>query len=80
MEENISGKHEANAFYIEAAVSEGGPRKLRVIPSGDEYLIYDEDTYLGNIKRDEAEWTTTKGDLGAGAAHTIGKAISRFNS
>lgn len=81
MKENIAGENkpaDGNAFFIEAAISEGGPRKLKVVPSGDRFLIYDEGHQLGAIEQDEGEWKLVDGELTSGAIQTVGKAIGRI--
>ncbi|GEM_PF-4028632 len=82
MEENIAGESQANngmPFYIEAVISEGGPRKLRIVPSDGEYNVFDEDKHLGSVKPKEGHWAT-EGELSDGVANVIGEAIRRYYS
>lgn len=82
MEENRAGENQANngrPFYVEVVISEGGPRRLRIVPSDDEYEVFEEEKHLGSVKPNDGGWIT-KGELGEGAASVIGKAISRYYS
>lgn len=83
MEENIAGENQVNngmPFYIEAAISEGGPRKLRVVPSGEEYNIFDEEKHMASVQPKDGGWAVAKGELSESVANVIGKAISRYYS
>lgn len=73
-----SAERESEHFYIEAAINEEGPKKLRVIPSKDEYIIYEGDQLLCRIKpADGGEWEPVEGDISRGIADVIGRAIKR---
>jgi len=73
---DITGK-ETRAFNIEAALNEQGPRALIIIPSDEQYLVYDTDeTFIASIKPDEDnEWDVVDGEITRGIADTIGKEI-----
>jgi hypothetical protein len=78
LRKDLAGK-EKQAFNIEAALNEEGPQTLIIIPSDDEYLVYNTDeTFIASIKHDEdREWDVTEGEITEGIANIIGKEISR---
>ena len=77
LQDDLKGNQE-KAFYIEAPVNEEGPRKLLVIPSDEDFIVYDRDVFLARIKSEnEHEWHVSDGIISDGIANVIGKEIRR---
>lgn len=78
LRKDIAGK-EKQAFNIEAALNEEGPQILIIIPSDDEYLVYNaNETFIASIKHEgHREWDVIEGEITKGVADIIGKEISR---
>lgn len=71
------GKH----FYIEAAINEEGPKKLKVEQgdSANEYLVYHNDVLVSRLKQTgDEEWEQSEGTLTPGISAMLGNAISRL--
>ena len=86
MDEKNYLKNQASAgkpIYIEAAINEEGPKKLRVEPhyTSNEYSVYENDVLLSRLKQISGnEWEQLEGTLSPGPAQVVGKAISRLLS
>ena len=84
MEENeqlgkLSKKH--TAFYIEAAIDERGPQRLKVVPSFHQYLVYEDDVLLSCIQlNDDNDWEQIDGSFTSGAVVVVGHEITRVKS
>lgn len=82
MNEHISGENIndfRNSFLIEAAINEEGPKVLRVVPGDTEHLVYQEDTILCKLKKNEnGEWKETEGKLSPGAVMEIARALTNY--
>ena len=68
-----------SAFFIEAAIDERGPQKLKIVPSFCQYLVYDaDDNMLTCIQlNDDDEWEQIEGSVTNGAVTVVGGEIIR---
>lgn len=83
MEENLAGNNmadSAGAFFIEVPLNEEGPKKLRVVPTGNEYEVYYQEAPVAKLKQQNDEWEQTDGELSPGIIKLLGLAIQRYYS
>lgn len=75
-----NSKHQA--FFIEAAIDERGPQKLKIVPSFCQYLVYDtDDNMLTCIQlNDDDEWEQIEGSFTNGAVTVVGGEIIRVKA
>ena len=76
--EHQKGSGFERSFFIEAAIDERGPKELRIVPSYNQFLIYDDEEMLGCIQQDDdGEWEQVEGPFTKGIVTIIGKEILR---
>lgn len=79
MKENITGgQKDTHPFFIEAAINEEGPKKLKVVPLESGFEIFHEDKPLGKIRQSDDEWKQTEGELSPGVINLIGRIITAY--
>ena len=63
-------------FFIEAAIDERGPQRLKIEPSYHQYLVYNDDMMCSCIQlNDDGEWEQIDGEFTNGVVQVIGRAI-----
>ena len=65
-------------FFVEAAISESGPKLLKIVPSYHQYLVYLDDEMCACIQcNEEGEWEQIEGNFTNGVVGIIGLEITR---
>lgn len=84
MEENEQHEKFATtgqAFEIEAAIDERGPRTFKIVPSFGQYLVYSDEEMCSCIQlNDENEWEQIEGSYTDGVVSIIGREILRVRN
>ena len=82
--ENEYTPNQDKSFYVEAAINEEGPKKLKVSAVEDNrFSVYQHGQFLCKIERkddddEEGEvWEVLEGNITRGIARAIGREISR---